>query len=500
MAVYLTVSAAVNAVRVRTLWLLRDSLGLAIPCLLMSVLATEVAIVLVESQRLPGSAYADDNPKASVLPQEVNGVFSQRFFFWLNPLLWRGYRQRTLAMGDLFPLDRALRHQEPARQYLSKVATAVRTGVPSSSSASACKMLLSTFRWSLAHPVLPRLLQLTVTILQPFLLQQVTEYLSRNTNDERAPSQLGMVLAVAYTLLYIILGISTAWYWHLVDRSIIQIRGVLIGAICERASELAFRRMSIKDDKATSTPVSTSYGNSSGGSGGSDSDSDSDSKSKSTDGGSEASRDEGSRVVTLVAGDVEKAIAGLECCHELWANAIQATVALVLIYQNIGIVFLVPLGILIIAGSLSWYIAQVSPRRQAPCMEAMESRLEATTSFLDSFRSLRLMSLTGVMADWVQSKRQKELKLLRHYRYMTISAITVCESCLSFSITPSITTHLDIHNLLFRSNKRLIRSNSLPTYYLGPYCSLYGASGHQARPYGWVFARLHVADSPQPSG
>lgn len=63
--------------------------------------------------------------------------------------MWHGYRKRTLAMGDLFALDGALRHQEPTRRYLHQVAVAasVRSGLPKASSTTLVgKMLLSMLR------------------------------------------------------------------------------------------------------------------------------------------------------------------------------------------------------------------------------------------------------------------------------------------------------------------------------------------------------------------
>lgn len=269
----------------------------------------------------------------------------------------------------------------------------------------------------------------------------------------------------------------------MVDRNIIQIRGILISALCEKGSDIAFRRRGTKDDSVTALArVSTNHGRLEN------------SNEKGATSEKESGQVDGSRVVTLVAGDVEKAIAGLECCHELWANVVQAAVALVLLHQNLGIFFLVPLGVAGLAACLSWYIVRVSPKRQGPWMVAMQSRLETTISFLDGFRSTRLVGLVEKMAERVQSKREEELKLLRHYRYMTISAVTVCETWF-----PLIHKHPVTLSIL-KEQKTDSHCESLPTHHPGPDCSLHGASGTQSRSHGWVFPSLHVTDSPYPPG
>jgi hypothetical protein len=56
-------------------------------------------------------------PKRSLMPdtdckeeygaEELTGIFGRMFFWWLNPLFWKGNR-KLLSLGDLQPLDRQL--------------------------------------------------------------------------------------------------------------------------------------------------------------------------------------------------------------------------------------------------------------------------------------------------------------------------------------------------------------------------------------------------------
>ncbi|WYZ44547.1 hypothetical protein EsH8_VII_000983 [Colletotrichum jinshuiense] len=258
------------------------------------------------------------------------------------------------------------------------------------------KLLLSTLGWSYAIPILPRILQVAFVVAQPLLLRILGDFLSKDPSDPTGPPELGLPIIAAYVTVYVGIAISTGWYWHWVDRSIISTRGLLIGAILDKVLLLDL-------DKAS---------------------------------------DRG-RVVTLVSGDVEKAIAGLESCHELWANALQAGIALWLLQRELGLIFTAPLAVAAVSGAGSTLIAKAARKRQAPVMAAMEGRLEETVTMCQSIRPLRMMGLLGVAAERVQRWRQKELGLMRHYRWMTIAAVVT--SFLPTILTPAIVyTALDL--------------------------------------------------------
>lgn len=96
-------------------------------------------------------------------------------------------------------------------------------------------------------------------------------------------------------MVYAGFGISAAWYRHWINRAIEQIRGALVAVIFGKVLQL--------------------------------------------------SGDHQNRAVTLVSGEAEKLIAGLECAHELWANVFQASVAFRLLKQLLGSLFLVPFAV-----------------------------------------------------------------------------------------------------------------------------------------------------------
>ncbi|KAK2051391.1 hypothetical protein LY76DRAFT_675418, partial [Colletotrichum caudatum] len=390
--VYIFTSTIADSVRLRTLWL-TDQYHVTLPALLTASLGVQLALLFFEARRLPGE-YRDD-----ISPQDLCSVFSQRFFFWLNPLIWQG-RLRPLLLHDLYPLHRRLK-QERLTSILSDALTATQSldfGIFKNNAESygAVKLLLSTLGWFYIKPVLPRVLQVVFVVAQPLLLRTLSGFLSKDPSDPSSPSELGLAIIAAYVTTYIGIAVSTGWYWHWVDRSIIATRGLLIEVILDKA-------LLLDVDQAS---------------------------------------DRG-RVVTLVSGDVEKAIAGLESCHELWANALQAGIALWLIYGELGLIFIAPLAVSVAAGAGSMLIAKAARKRQAPVMAAMERRLHETVAMCQSMRSLRMMGLFGVAAERVQGWRQKELDLMRHYRWMTIAAVVT--SFIPTTLAPAIVfTALDM--------------------------------------------------------
>lgn len=374
--VYIFISTIADSARTRTLWL-SSQYHVTLPALLTASLGVQLALLFFEARRLPGE-YGDD-----ISPQDLCSVFSQRFFFWLNPLIWQG-RLRALSLSDLYPLSQQLK-QERLMSILGDALTATQSldfGIFANNTESygITKLLLSALGRSYIKPILPRVLQVVFVVAQPLLLRTLSDFLSKDPSDPSSPSELGLPIIVAYVATYIGIAVSTGWYWHWVDRSIISTRGLLIGAILDKVLLLDVDRAS----------------------------------------------DRG-RIVTLVSGDVEKAVAGLESCHELWANALQAGIALWLIYGELGLIFIAPLAVSVAAGAGSMLIAKAARKRQALVMAAMEKRLDKTVVMCQSMRPLRMMGLFGVAAERVQGWRQTELDLMRHYRWMTIAAVVTCK-------------------------------------------------------------------------
>jgi hypothetical protein len=99
---YLLTSLLFDAVQVRTLYLRHDDL--AILGLFTASVAIKAVLLLLEAKNK--RAYLRP-PYNRFSPETTSGIFNHSFFFWLNPVLFAGFR-RVLTLDDLFTTDQAL--------------------------------------------------------------------------------------------------------------------------------------------------------------------------------------------------------------------------------------------------------------------------------------------------------------------------------------------------------------------------------------------------------
>lgn len=116
---YLLISVALDAAIVRTIWLRRgDDNGGSVSSVNMSICIVttvsfvfKVAVLVLEAREkrsllISNGARKDQHQEREQKhgPEETSGIFSQGFFWWLNELLLRGYRQ-LLRPDDLYPVQ-----------------------------------------------------------------------------------------------------------------------------------------------------------------------------------------------------------------------------------------------------------------------------------------------------------------------------------------------------------------------------------------------------------
>lgn len=142
---YLLISTLFDVVQVRTLWLAGLSkLGT------VSSAGLGLKTVLLVLEALPKQLLADDRPAVS--NEEKAGIYSLRTFWWINRVLWLG-RCQVLKLANLDMIDPGLK--------TSRYSSALATNWDTSDDKKKYSLLLavvSTLKWPLLAPSLPRLL------------------------------------------------------------------------------------------------------------------------------------------------------------------------------------------------------------------------------------------------------------------------------------------------------------------------------------------------------
>ena len=107
--------------------------------------------------------------------------------------------------------------------------------VKPSSSNRLLRSCTSTLKWPLVGVVLPRLLQLALTICQPLVLNRFLAFLE----DRGESIDHGYGLIGACGLVCLGIALSGAFYSHQATRTVTMLRGILVSAIFARSTDLS---------------------------------------------------------------------------------------------------------------------------------------------------------------------------------------------------------------------------------------------------------------------
>lgn len=172
--VYL-LSSALDAVQLRTLWLLlllldngaaasannrslaaasSVSLGVKLLLLVLEALppAARPAPAGTTEEEAAAAADADTTPSR----EQRTGVYSLRTFWWLNEILWRGRRQ-ALRLENLYAIDAGLKTARYSTPLVSRW-DAVARGGGGEQKYGLVRAVFDTLKWPLLAPAVPRVI------------------------------------------------------------------------------------------------------------------------------------------------------------------------------------------------------------------------------------------------------------------------------------------------------------------------------------------------------
>ncbi|KAI1324000.1 ABC transporter [Xylariaceae sp. FL0255] len=316
-------------------------------------------------------------------PEEASSVFSLGLYFWLIPILRKGYRA-PLAMEDLYPLDRTLSIAALTQQQHH---TAISSSLQKPSGTSAWQLTAWVAKMcplALILPIFPRLLLLAFTLSQPLFVQRLLDFLASDETDSNTSST--MVAAVVF--IYSGIAVSTAFYWYYQERFQSCVRALLINAIY---------------NKATTAPHVGDGDNA---------------------------------AVTLMGTDVERIYSGTRQFHEFWASIIQIAIASWLLYEQLGLAFLAPLIVVLLGFGNSFYLSKHAVTYQAAWMTSVQSRISVTSSFLSTIKDLRFSGMARPAAALVQREREDEIRVGERARVLTATSASL--SLLPAAIAPPL--------------------------------------------------------------
>ncbi|OLN96559.1 Canalicular multispecific organic anion transporter 1-like protein 1 [Colletotrichum chlorophyti] len=355
---YLVLTIVLEIAQARTFWI-RDGLAPIASVFTAALVAKVVILILEETPKRP---LLRNNAEKNVAVESTTGIVSRSLFWWLNGLFLRGFRL-VIGLDDLGAIDPKF----DSNVLLRKLDQAWSKSKKSSN----WSLVVTTFwayRLTLLAGMLPRLLFAGFTFAQPFLVNQVVNFVGSPWTDDSRSVAAGLVGATA--LVYIGLAVSRCWYQHLTFQLVTLFRGGLVSLIFKKT--LALDASAIKD----SAPV------------------------------------------TLMSVDIENIAVSMTFIHDVWATVVELPVGVYLLYRQVG----PPCFLLLIPGLVCTAVTTKLSARMAPARvtwnQGVQKRVSVTSSMLTQIKGIKMMGLTDHFSGIVQKLRVAELKLSVKFRVL----------------------------------------------------------------------------------
>jgi ATP-binding cassette subfamily C (CFTR/MRP) protein 1 len=182
---YLFATLFLDLARVRTAWLLPDSLAYS-ACLSASL---AVKLVLLALNNIEKRKWLVHNEKDNSI-ESVSGPFSRGLFTWLNSLLWKGHS--VFLTGDALPtVHENLLSSDLSARFSEAWARSTQSGKH-----SLLLAVIKCLRWEILGIAFPRVCVVGLSIAQPFLIGEVVTILQQ-TDPFSQDMGYGLIAATA---------------------------------------------------------------------------------------------------------------------------------------------------------------------------------------------------------------------------------------------------------------------------------------------------------------
>ncbi|KAH8680546.1 ABC transporter [Xylariales sp. PMI_506] len=304
-------------------------------------------------------------PYQQLSPEETSGVIGNALFFWINPILAKGYGE-ILEDATLPPLDTSLSTQ-------SLRVAALRCWDQRSkpeTSWTLPKVLLKVHLWPFIFAAVPRLFLILFRYSQPLLIRQAILYV--NNTGMQETSILGFYLIVAAATVYTGLAVSIAVYQHQVNRLQVMMRGALIGLLYNKSLN------------------------------------------------SEGDQLSAGSVVTLMSNDVDNLSDAPSMFHETWAQVLEVAVGLSVLASQIGWLWPLPLCLIILGSRVSRYVARNLRSMQGSWNAATQNRITITGAVVGAIKNVKMLGLQGSAVSYIERLRGSEIEKAGRVRWMML--------------------------------------------------------------------------------
>lgn len=129
-----------------------------------------------------------------------------------------------------------------------------------------------------------------------------------------------------------------------------------------------------------------------------------------------------SAAITLMSTDIERINMGFRALHDTWASLIQVALAGWMLNNQLGVVFVAPIGVVALCFLGLAILMKFIGDMQRLWMAGVQKRVGLTATVIANMKNLKISGLAGAIGDFVQNLRVEELAAGARFRKIGIIA------------------------------------------------------------------------------
>ncbi|KAG0242470.1 hypothetical protein BGW41_004038 [Actinomortierella wolfii] len=351
-------------------------------------------------------------------PEPYSNFFIRITFLWLIPLLNMG-KKRALRMDDIWNLHPKVlsyslfltaqakldAEEEIVRQRIEQLqdkGEATDVAVAQELRKVNLKgVILHTVGWSFLTAVIPRILYIPTLYVRPVLFSSLIAFMdsysvrSREAGKTSEPAWVGFGLALAILSTSLLSGLFEAQFTNLCFQSAVRARGAIVGLIYRKSLRL-----------------------------------------------SSTSKQEGiGSIVNHMSSDVDRIILIFTVVHYIWAGVIEVGIIAVMLWNEIGYVMFVAVGVVVLMIGLGGGVAMYMGRFHQKMMGESDNRMKLISELVNYIKSIKLYAWERFFVSNITEARLRQLAELKRLYLWESFVATMFNSVNAFAAFTSLVAY-----------------------------------------------------------
>ncbi|CCH45644.1 putative membrane protein [Wickerhamomyces ciferrii] len=339
------------------------------------------------SKRIP---LIQSDEERTTFPHKRVNFLSRLFFFWLIPLLNRGYK-RTLVFNDLWKLDEESSISvvyEKFKEKLNHLTDASTSPTQKLGNWKVLKAIVTVFKWEFSKALLLRASANVFQVIAPLLIKYLIQNVELRIIDSSSPvgPGVGFALGIAANLFF-----NTICLVHATNNT--KTIGAHTNSILTRAIL----------EKSISASSKTRFDFPNG------------------------------KIVSLMSGDIAKINMGITYSAHLLTLPIPIIVGIALLVSNIGAASLAGISLFIIGVPLLTFPAKWMISVRTSASKYTDERISLLREVLDAMKMIKFYSWEDSYEERIIQVRNKEMSYVFKFQYAINSILSMAVSLPTFS-------------------------------------------------------------------